>query len=356
MKNVINTLIVFVFLSTSTLAADPVTLRLAETWGPNFPIFGEATKRMAALAKEMSGGRLTIEIASADKHGEPLGIFNLVKDGRYDMGHSASYYWKDAVPNTLFFTTMPFGMIASEQYAWFYYGDGMALMDEVYRDHGMYSFPGGNTGQQMGGWFQKEIKSLSDLRGLKMRIPGFAGELMSELGVNTVNIPSVDLNNALADGRIDALEWVGPSLDFDMGFSDIAKYYYTGWHEPATELQFLVNRKTMDSLPVDLREILKLSMRLAAYDMWVQSTHMSGKNWQRMQDARSDIQVRRFPDDVMKALHEANNRKLREKALDDSLAARIIESQANYLKQTRAWVDISERAYIGNMDARGNRR
>lgn len=352
-KSVLSAVVMSLLLVSTSSAT---TLRLAETWGPNFPIFGDATKRFAALVNELSGGRLTVEIDSADKHGQPLGIFELVKQGDYDLGHSASYYWKDTVPNTLFFTTMPFGMIASEQYAWFYHGEGMSLMDEVYRPHNLYSFPGGNTGQQMGGWFQKEIRSVEDLRGLKMRVPGFAGELMSELGVETQNIPSVDLYDALANGTIDALEWVGPSLDLGMGFSNIAKYYYTGWHEPATELQFLVNRKTMDALPVDLQEILKVSMRLAAYDMWVQSTHESAQNWQTMLKERQDIQVRNLPADVMAALRQINDRKLQERAAADPLAARIIASQSDYLKQARAWVDISERAYIGNMDARGNRK
>jgi len=355
MKNLIATLLLLVCLP-SIGFAKTVTLTLAETWGPNFPIFGDATKRMADLAFQMSDGRLQIVIVSADKHGLPLGIFDMVKTGTYDIGHSASYYWKNTVPNTLFFTTMPFGMIASEQYAWFYHGDGMALMDEVYKEHNLYSFPGGNTGQQMGGWFKSEINSLADLDGLKMRIPGFAGELMTELGVETVNIPSIDLYKALEDNEIDALEWVGPSLDFDMGFSSISKYYYTGWHEPATELQFLVNREVLDALPNDLREILKTAMRLAAYDMWVQSTHASATNWQKMINENSDIKVRRLPADVMNALRQVNQQKLKEKADNDPLAARIIASQAAYLRKARDWVDISERAYTGNMDARGNRK
>ncbi|MFQ3231203.1 TRAP transporter substrate-binding protein [Reinekea sp.] len=351
----------FIFLLITTLActtsvySETTTLRLAETWGPNFPIFGEATKRMADLAKSMSNGRLIITIDSADVHGQPLGVFNLVKSGEYDLGHSASYYWKDEIPNTLYFSTMPFGMIAAEQYAWFYQGDGMDLMEEVYAPHNLYSFPGGNTGQQMGGWFNIEINSVEDLNGLKMRIPGFAGEVISKLGVETINIPSGELYDALKSKKIDALEWVGPSLDLQMGFPEIAKYYYTGWHEPATELQFLVNRQVLDSLPVDLREILKVAMRLSAYDMWIQTQHESAINWQRMSELANKVEIREFPSDVMTKLRNANAALLIEKANSDPLAAKIIASQSDYLKIAREWIDISERAYTGNMNARGNR-
>ncbi len=233
------------FVATSANAAEKVyRLKLAETWGPNFPIFGDTTKNMAKMAEEMSNGRLQIRIDSANKHKAPFGVFDMVKSGQYDMGHSASYYWKGKVPNTLYFTSMPFGMLPTEQYAWFYYGGGMELMEKVYSPHNLMSFPGGNTDVQMGGWFQKEIKSVDDLQGLKMRIPGFAGEILAELGAKPTNIAPGELYTSLERRTIDALEWVGPSLDLRMGFHKIAPYYYTGWHEPATELQFLVNKRT----------------------------------------------------------------------------------------------------------------
>lgn len=335
--------------------AEPIQLRLAESWGEGTPVFGETTRRFADLVERLSSGRLTVRVDSADAHGQPLGVFDLVRRGDYELGHSASYYWKDKVPNTLYFSTMPFGMIAVEQYAWFYQGDGMALMDEVYRAHNLYSFPGGNTGVQMGGWFRSEIRSLDDVRGLRMRVPGFAGEVWSELGVETVNLPNTQLFEALKSGELDALEWVGPSLDLDMGFHTIAPYYYTGWHEPGTELQFLVHRPTFDALPGDLQQVLTVAMRTVAYDMWIMSHHRSAVNWRQMATDYPDIQVRRFPPEVLAALRGANDRLLRERAAADPLAARIIDSLADYQHKTRRWIDISERAYLGNMDAQGNR-
>ncbi len=337
-------------LSAGVQAAQKVyKLKLAETWPPNFPIFGDATKNMAKWADEMSNGRLKITIDSKNKHKAPLGIFDLVRSGQYDMGHSASYYWKGKDPNTLYFTTMPFGMIAPEQYAWFYYGGGMDLMKKVYDKYGMLSFPGGNTGNQMGGWFRKEIKSLDDLKGLKMRIPGFAGEVLARVGAKPTNIPAGELYTALERNTIDALEWVGPSLDLRMGFHKIAPYYYTGWHEPATELQFLVNKRKFDKLPKDLQAILVNAMKLAAYDMYARSYNDSAVNWEKIKTEYPKIKIRTFPKDVLKALYKANEDLLAERAAKDPLAKEIIDSQRAYLKKARAWTDISDKAYLNSV-------
>jgi TRAP-type mannitol/chloroaromatic compound transport system substrate-binding protein len=330
-------------------AQEKFTLRLAETWGPNFPIFGDTTKNMAAMAEEMSNGRLKIRIDSANKHKAPFGVFDMVKAGQYDIGHSASYYWKGKVPNTLFFTSMPFGMTADEQYAWFYHGDGMELMQEVYAPHNMLSFPGGNTGVQMGGWFRKEINSLEDLKGIKMRIPGFAGEVFAEVGVSPTNIAPGELYTALERGTIDAVEWVGPALDLRLGFQQIADYYYTGWHEPATELQFLVNQKTWEKLPADLQAILRTAMKTAAYDMMIQSVHENSKAWASIREKHPNVQIRNFPEDVLTAVAEANDKLLAEAAAGDAQARKIIESQAKYLENARNYTDISLRAYLNTM-------
>jgi TRAP-type mannitol/chloroaromatic compound transport system substrate-binding protein len=326
------------------------SIKLATTWPANFPVFGDAVENFKKMAEEMSDGRLEIRIDTANKHKAALGIFDMVKSGQYEMGHSASYYYKGKVPNTLYFTTMPFGMTASEQYGWFYYGGGMELMDKVYNEHNLYSFPGGNTGNQMGGWFQKEINTVADLQGLKMRIPGFAGEVVSKLGVAVTNIPAGELYTALDRGTIDALEWVGPSLDLRMGFHKVAPYYYTGWHEPATELNFMVNKKFMDKLPKDLQVILKVSMKTASYDMLTQSNHESGKNWASMKQEFPNIKVRTFPEGVMKAIKKANDELLVEKAASDPLAKEILDSQAAYLKQIRPWTIMADYSYLKSLE------
>jgi len=344
-----STLIAAVVMVTSAnaFAADKVyRLKLAESWGPNFPVFGDSVKNMVKMAEEMSNGRLKIRVDSANKHKSAFGVFDMVKSGQYDMGHSASYYYKGKVPNTLYFTTMPFGMTALEQYSWFQYGGGQELMDQVYGEHNLMAFPGGNTGVQMGGWFRKEINSLEDLQNLKMRIPGFAGEVLAKLGATPVNIPPGELYTSLERNTIDALEWVGPSLDLRMGFHKIAPFYYMGWHEPATELMFIINKKKMASLPADLQAILEVAMRKASYDMYVQSYASSAENWDQMTTEFPNIQVKAFPPAVLSAIKNANDEILAEKASGDEMAAKIIKSQQDYLKLVRVWTDISEYGYI----------
>ncbi|HBM50007.1 MAG TPA: ABC transporter substrate-binding protein, partial [Marinobacter sp.] len=248
-----------------------------------------------------------------------------------------------------FFTSMPFGMNAMEQYAWFYHGGGMELMQEVYEPHNMLSFPGGNTGVQMGGWFRKEIKSLEDLQGLKMRIPGFAGEVFAEVGVNPTNIAPGELYTALERNTIDAVEWVGPALDLRLGFQQIADYYYTGWHEPATELQFLVNKRVWERLPADLQEIMRVAMRTASYDMLVHSQHENAKAWANIKQDYPNVQIKQFPEDIFQAMYDANKKLLTEAAEDSAIAKKIIDSQLSYQEQSRAYTDISERAYLNTM-------
>jgi TRAP-type mannitol/chloroaromatic compound transport system substrate-binding protein len=324
--------------------------RLAETWGPNFPIFGDATKNMAKMVDEMSNGRLTIRIDSANKHKSALGIFDFVKSGQYQMGHSASYYWKGKDFNTMFFTTLPFGMTAPEQYAWFYYGGGMELMKETYDQYGIMSFPGGNTGVQMGGWFRKEINSIEDFQGLKMRIPGFAGEVLAKLGAKPTNIPSGELYTALERNTIDAVEWVGPSLDLRMGFHKIAPFYYTGWQEPATELQFMVNQKAYDSLPPDLQQILTIAMKASAYDMYAQSMHESGVNLALLQDEYPKVKIRSFPKPVMAKIKSVTAELLKEAADKDPETKKILESIYKYQDQIRAWTNFSDKAYLDSFE------
>ncbi len=333
----------------SSVAQDkPIKWRLAETWPTNFPIFGDTSKIMAENVKKMSNGRLLITIDSKNKHKAALGIFDFVKSGQYQMGHSASYYWKGKDINTLFFTTMPFGMIAAEQYAWYYYGGGQELAEKVYSKYGVRQYPGGNTGNQMGGWFKKEINTVTDLQGLKMRIPGFAGEVLAKLGAKPTNIPPGELYTALERNTIDALEWVGPSLDLRMGFHKIAPYYYTGWHEPAAELHFMVNQKAFEKLPADLQVILEVAMKEAAFQMTAMSYHENAKNWATIKKDYPNVQVKTFPPSVIADLKKANNSLLRDLESKGGVTAEIIKSQREYLEKTRAWTNISDKAYLNN--------
>ena len=342
--------LIFIFtviLSTTGFAKEKVyKLKLATTWGPTASPLIDAAKNMAKYATLMSNGRLVIRVDTSNKHKSPFGVFDMVKGGQYDIGHSTSYFWKGKDINTLPFTTMPFGMTAPEQYSWFYHGGGFELMQKVYKKHGMLSFPGGNTGVQMGGWFRKEIKSVEDLNGLKMRIPGFAGEIMAQLGVLVTNIAPGELYTSLERGNIDALEWVGPSMDISMGFHKIAPYYYTGWHEPAAETQFLVNIKKFKKLPKDLRNILIVSMKTAAYDMYIQNYHLSAIAWDKMKKDFPNIKVKSLPLSVMTSLKKVNNELLSKISQNQPLLKETLDSQNAYLKKVRAWTKMSDYLYL----------
>ena len=204
----------------------------------------------------------------------------------------------------------------------------------------------------MGGWFRKEINSLSDLEGLKMRIPGFAGEVLAKLGAKPTNIPSAELYTALERNTIDALEWVGPSLDLRMGFHKIAPYYYTGWHEPATELQFMVNQAAFDELPADLQQILVVAMKTAAYDMYTQSTHESAVNLATLQQDFPNVKIRSFSPEIMNAIKAENDKLLVEFANADPQSKKILDSIESYKAKARQWTNFSDRAYLDNFDSK----
>ncbi len=329
-------------------AAD-IKLKLAHSWPKDFPIFGTSVDEYAALVNEMSDGKIEIKVDSRNKHKAAFGIFDFVKSGQYDIGQSASYYYGGKDPDTLFFTTMPFGMTAIEQYAWFHEGGGLELANEVYAKHGIQVMTGGNTTMQMGGWFSKEINSVDDLAGLKMRIPGFGGKVMAGVGAVPTNIPAGELYQALERGTIDALEWVGPSLDLRMGFHKIAPYYYTGWHEPSTELMYFFNQKKMESLPIWAQAVLLNAAKLTGFNMTIESQHESSENWHAMTAEYPNIEVRDFPADVIDALRASNRALLESEAARSEIAKRIIDSQSNYLNKARQWTAIGDQSFLNNV-------
>ncbi len=333
-------------LASPALAEKTVKWRLAMTWPSTLTPLASPPIKLAEMVKEMSGGRFIIKVEGKEKHKAALGILDMVKGGQYQMGHSASYYWKGKEMSMVFFTTVPFGMTAAEQYAWFYYGDGMKFMQQVYDKYKVLSFPGGNTSVQMGGWFRKEIKSLDDLKGLKMRIPGLAGEVFAKLGVNVTNIPAGELYTSLDRGTIDALEWVGPGMDIKMGFHKIAPYYYTGWHEPASEMQFLINKRAWEKLSPEFQAMLKAAMKASAADMYAENFAASAEAWEKMKTDYPNIKVKTFPKPVLKAMKKATDELLDSYAAKDKQFKAILDSQRAFMKKARAWTIISEYNYI----------
>ncbi len=341
-----------VVLATCMLAASPamaekkVRWKLAMTWSSTLTPLAASAPRLSELVSEMSDGNFEIRVEGAEKHKAPLGILDMVKGGQYEMGHTASYYWKGKDIASVFFTTVPFGMNNAEQYAWFYYGDGQKLQDKVYNKFDVYSFPGGNTGVQMGGWFRKEIKSLDDLKGLKMRIPGVAGEVFSKLGVAVTNIAPGELYTSLDRGTIDALEWVGPGMDIKMGFHKIAPYYYTGWHEPASEMQYLINKREFDKLPPAYQTMLTTAIKTVTAELTAMNFDASAKAWQEMKAEYPDIKIMTFPPEVLKEMKKATDELMEEYAANNPEFKEVYESQKEYMVKAREWTRMSEYLYI----------
>ncbi len=338
-------------LAMPAMAEKKVKWKLAMTWPSTLIPLASPGIQVAKLVSDMTDGNFTIRIEGKEKHKAPLGILDMVKGGQYQMGHSASYYWKGKDITAVFFTTVPFGMTASEQNAWLYRGDGMTLMQKLYDKFDVYAFPGGNTGVQMGGWFRKEINSLDDLKGLKMRIPGLAGEVFAKLGVNVTNIPAGELYTSLDRGTIDALEWVGPGMDIKMGFHKIAPYYYTGWHEPASDMQFLINKKAFDKLPAGYQVILKTAIKAASADMFSENFDMSAQAWSKMEADFPDIKVKTFPPEVLKAMKKATDEIMAGYAAKNEDFKVVYESQKEYMGKARKWSKMSDYYYIQTSEA-----
>ncbi len=333
-------------LTSSSLQAKKIRWRLAMSWPTSLTPISSPAIKLAKYMKEMSDGKFIIKVEGAEKTKAALGVFDMVKGGSYQMGHTTSYFYIGKDPSLVWFTTVPWGMTKDEQYAWFYYGNGMKYMKQVYAKYGMLAFPGGNTGVQMGGWFRKEIKSVDDLKGLKMRIPGFAGKVMAKLGVSVVNIPGGELYTSLDRGTIDALEWVGPGMDIKMGFYKVAPYYYTGWHEPGAEALFYVNKKAFEKLPQKYKTMLVTGMKAVAADMFMENFADSVTAWQKMIKEMPNIKVKTFPISVLKAMKKATDEVLNEYAAKDPTFKEIMNDYMSYQKKARVWTMMSEYYYL----------
>ncbi|MDO3388688.1 TRAP transporter substrate-binding protein [Gilvimarinus sp. SDUM040013] len=319
--------------------------RMVTTWPKNFPGLGTGAETFARLVNEMSGGRLTVHVHGAGEIVPAMGVFDAVSSGSVEMGHSGAYYWRGKSPATQFFTTVPFGMNAQEMNAWLYHGDGLELWREVYAPFNLVPFPAGSTGIQMGGWFNQEINSLDDLKGLKMRIPGLAGEVFNRAGGTSVNIPGGELYTALQTGVIDAAEWVGPANDMAFGFHEIARYYYyPGWHEPGSMMELIVNKDAYASLPADLQAIVANAIRAASADMLDQYTATNNTALQNLRNNHG-VQLKRFPDEVLVELRQMTETVFQEQAAADPMFAKVYDSYKNFLRKAGEWHKVSEETF-----------
>jgi TRAP-type mannitol/chloroaromatic compound transport system substrate-binding protein len=325
--------------------------RLASSFPASLDTIYGAAEVLARRVEALTDGHFRIRPYSAGELVPPLEVLAAVQNGTVQMGHAASYYFKGKNPALVFDATVPFGLTARQQNAWMYEGGGLALMRELFADFGVVNFVGGNTGVQMGGWFRREIGSLADLRGLKMRIPGFGGEVMDQLGVNPQVLPAGEIYPALERGAIDATEWVGPYDDEKLGFHQIARYYYyPGWWEPGPQLSFYVNRQAWDSLPKAYQEAIDVATAEANDRMRAAYDARNPPALERLLAA--GVQLRRFPDDVM---HEALRvtTELLEAGTGDALYNKIYTAFKKYRDDSNRWFSTNELAYASFVYPRG---
>ncbi|WP_455218129.1 TRAP transporter substrate-binding protein [Kaarinaea lacus] len=319
--------------------------RMVTTWPPNFPILQEGATRFADEVSALTNGRLTIKVFGGGELVPPLQTFDAVSQGTVEMGHGAAYYWAGKVPAAQFFTSVPFGMNAQGMNAWLYGGGGLDLWREIYQPYNLVPFPMGNTGIQMGGWFNKKIETIDDLKGLKMRFPGLGGKVFSKAGGTAELIPGGEIYTALERGRIDAAEWIGPYHDERLGLYRAAKYYYyPGWHEPGPVLELIINKTAWDSLPDDLRKAVEIAAM--AGNIWMLS-QFEAKNLEALHTLKDEhhVQVYPFPDDVIRELKKLTNEVLEEEADKDAQFRKVLDAYRSFMVNNDAWSELSEAAY-----------
>jgi TRAP-type mannitol/chloroaromatic compound transport system substrate-binding protein len=325
--------------------------KMVTTWPKNFPGLGTGANYLAELIGQMSGGRLRVKVFGAKELVPAFEIFDAVSSGTAEMGHGAAYYWKGKSEAAQFFAAVPFGLTAQEMNAWLYHGGGMELWQEVYEPFGLVPTASGNTGVQMGGWFNKEINSLSDLEGLKMRIPGLGGEVLKRAGGTPVSLPGGEIFPSLQSGAIDATEWVGPYNDLAFGLYKAAKhYYYPGWHEPGTTLECFISKKALESLPDDLQNIVINASRIANQDMLAEYTTRNNQALQTLVNEHK-VDLRHFPDEVLSKLKTLSDEVVAEVAEKDAISKKVYESFRTFRDQAIAWHEISEKAYLNARSA-----
>jgi TRAP-type mannitol/chloroaromatic compound transport system substrate-binding protein len=319
--------------------------KMVTTWPPNLPVLQTGAERFAKRVGEATGGQLKIEVFAGGELVPPLGVFDAVSEGTVECGSGASYYWAGKVPAAQWFAAVPFGFNPQGINAWFYSGGGLQLWEEVYAPFNVIPRPQGNTGVQMGGWFRKDMNTIDDYKGLKMRIPGLGGKVISKAGGTVVLLPGGEIFTSLERGVIDATEWVGPMHDLRMGFYKAAKnYYYPGWHEPGTCLEVMFNKKAYESLPVELQQTVDAVA--AETNMWSLSEFEAG-NGAALQTLISEHNVNlvRFPDQLMEDLRKLATETLEEEANKDPMSRKVHDAFLKFKAQVGVWGSVSENAY-----------
>lgn len=332
-------------LSSPAIAQGRRRLKMVTTWPPNFPGLGTAANNAAEFITEATDGQLDVRVYAAGELVPAFESFDAVSTGAADMYHGADYYWQGKHPAFAFFTAVPFGLNAAETTSWIYYQGGQELWDELAAGFNVKPFPCGNTGVQMGGWFNREINSVDDFSGLRIRMPGLGGEVMRRLGAAAVALPGGEIFQSLQTGAIDATEWVGPWNDLAFGFYRVAQYYYgPGFHEPGAQLALGMNLEVWNSLTPAQQRIVSMACTTANERSLAEFNARNAGAMRELVEGHG-VQMRKFPDDVMREIGRVSGDVVREVAETDDISRRIYESFLEARRNGMAWGEWSDEGY-----------
>ena len=320
--------------------------KMVTTWPPNFPVVGEGCNMFAKFVEEMSGGRMKIQVYGGGELIPALECFDAVSNGAVELGHGASYYWAGKAPAGQFFASIPFGMNAQQTMGWVLTGGGDKLWEETYEPFNITPVLCGSTGAQMGGWFNKEINSPEDLNGLKMRIPGLGGKVLSKAGGSAVTVAGGEIFTNLERGVIDATEWIGPYHDYLMGFHNVTKfYYYPGWHEPGTVLELLINKPKLEELPTDLKAIVRAAASRINTWMWMEFEIKNSLYLKKLVEEEG-VEPRLFPKEVLDQMRVYTKEVLEDLTNQGEKEARIYQAYQDFRSNINGWAGITEKVYF----------
>jgi len=339
-----------VILTSQLVASKNIEWKLALNWKSTLSPLASPPFKMAQMVKEMSNGKFVIKIDGLEKHNNPSNLFQMTQKNVYQMAHTNSTFTQNKEINTIWFTGIPFGMTTKEQYSWFYYGGGEKYMKKIYKPYNLLAFPAGDLGAQMGGWFKKEIHTLSDFKNLNVNTTGIINEILSMYNVKHNKIPSNEINTAFLNGDLDMIEGTSPSMDIKMGFHKLAPFYYTSWSKPASQTQFLVNKDIFDALPTQYQIILTTAIKMVSYDLYYENFYESSKAWNKIKKEFPNIQIKTLPTEILNNLQNTKKIIFEQYAKKNKLFKEIYKSQINFQKKARQWSELEEFSYIQSVN------
>lgn len=321
-----------------------VKWRLTSSFPKSLDTIYGAAAQMAKQVAAATDNKFEIRVFAAGEIVPGLQVLEAVQNSTVEMGHTASYYYFGKDPAFAFDAAVPFGLNARQMDAWMTDGNGTKLTREFFSNYGIFNIPCGNTGTQMGGWYRKEIKTIADLKGLKMRIGGFAGQVLTKLGVVPQQIAGGDIYPALEKGTIDAAEWIGPYDDAKLGLNKVAPYYYfPGWWEGGLQVSAYINQKSWDGLPKSYQAILQGACAEAHNDMCAKYDSRNPDALKRL--VASGTQLRPFTKAVMDACYQAAVEVCQETGAKNAAFKKMYEDMLKFRDDQTLWFGVAERSF-----------